>query len=110
MTDPTTTGPGGPTDADRALVTREVARLHKRGTDQDIALAALLTDVPTDVAVKFIRDEVLIGLGGKPREEYWLRIQELNFFAHRERRKEARRLGRVMSPGFREFMAVTEDR
>lgn len=99
-----------PTDADRALVAREVTRLRGRGTDQDIALAALLTDVSTDVAVKFIRDELLRALGGQQRGEYWLRIQELNFFAHLERRKEARRLGRVMSPGFRNFMAVTEDR
>lgn len=95
-----------PTDADRALVEREIARLTERGTIQDIALASLIRDVPTDIAVTFIRDQLLRGLGGAPRADYWLLIQELNFFAHRERRKEARRTGRVMSPGYRSAMAM----
>lgn len=99
-----------PTDADRALVAREVARLRGRGTDQAVALASLLTAVPVDLAARFVRDEMLIGLGGKPRADYWLRIQELNFFAHQARRR-ALRLERLkMGPGYRSVMAVTEDR
>lgn len=74
-------------DADRALIDRETERLKARGTDQDIALASLLDAVPPDVAATFLRDELLRALGGEQKVPYWLRIQELNYFAHRERRK-----------------------
>lgn len=92
-------------DADGQLVEREVARLKARGTDQDLAIAALLADVPTGVAATFIRDGMLRALGGQMPGEYWLRIQELNFLAHRKRRAERRRYaGPVYS-----LMAVLPD-
>lgn len=78
-------------DADEELVAREIERHRAAGTDQGIAMAALLADVPTDVAVRFIRDELLRALGGGPRGDYWLRVQELNFLAHRKRRADWRR-------------------
>ena len=81
-------------DADAALVAREIARHRAAGTDQDIAMAALLADVPTGDAVRFIRDEMLRALGGRPQGEYWLRLQELNWLAHRTRQAAARKSGR----------------
>jgi hypothetical protein len=73
-------------DADEALVAREIAHRRAAGTDQDIAMANLLTDVPTGVAAAFLRDEMLRALGGQQQGEYWLRVQELNFLAYRKRR------------------------
>lgn len=99
-----------PTDADRALVAREITRLKANGTDQGLAVASLLTDVPVVIAATFIRDQLLRGLGGRPRADYWLLLQELNYFAHLERRKEARRTGRVMSPAHRSAMAMNWSR
>ncbi len=77
-------------DDDAVLVAREIERRRTAGTDQDIAMANLLADVPTGVAAAFIRDEMLRALGGARQGEYWLRIQELNFLAHQKRRAEAR--------------------
>ena len=101
-------------DADAALVAREIARYRAAGTDQDIAMANLLTDVPTAVAAAFIRDEMLRALGGQQQGEYWLRVQELNFLAHHKRRADARaRRGRYADGVYRldgpSAMAVIRD-
>ncbi len=93
-------------DADEALVAREIERRRASGTDQDIAMANLLIDVPTGIAAKFIRDEMLRALGGRPQGEYWLRVQELNFLAHQKRRADARRSGRIMGPGLRQVSVM----
>ena len=80
---------------DETLVAREIERRRVAGTDQDTAMAALLADVPVGVAAAFIRDGMLRALGGAQQGEYWLRVQELNFLAHRKRRADARREGRM---------------
>lgn len=96
-------------NSDEQLVAREVARRREAGTDQDIAMASLLADVPTGVAAAFIRDGMLRALGGAQQGEYWLRVQELNWLAHRKRRAEARRGGYTMRPGLASVMAVIPD-
>ena len=93
-------------DADETLVAREIERRRASGTRPDTAMANLLADVPTAVAAKFLRDQMLRALGGAQQGEYWLRVQELNFLAHRKRRADARRAGYVMSTGFREWSVM----
>lgn len=94
---------------DEELVAREIARRRAAGTDQDIAMANLLTDVPTGVAAAFIRDEMLRALGGQQQGEYWLRVQELNFLAYRKRRAEARKGRYTMNRAGLSAMAVIPD-
>jgi hypothetical protein len=96
-------------EADEALVAGEIERRRAAGTDQDIAMASLLADVPTDVAAAFIRDGMLRALGGPPQGEYWLRIQELNFLAHQKRRANAWRAGRVMGPGLSVMATIPDE-
>ncbi len=96
---------------DEALVAKEIERRRAAGTSEDVALANLLADVPVAVAAEFIRDELHRALGGPRQQDRWLRIQELNWLAHRKRHAERRPVGPVPRPdrGWPSLMASLPD-
>lgn len=69
-----------------------------------LARATLLKGVTTEQAVRFLREEALDalahGMGGGPaataKTDRWLRLQELDFLGHQQRKAMLRRMRRVV--------------